>query len=272
MERIMSAANAKIKLTAGLHRRKNREAAQQFVAEGVRLVEMAAAADWPIAFGLCTPEAAMDARVAAIVGKLASRNCPVYEVDDAVYRKAADTQEPQGLLVVMEQRRVSLPELLAQPQPLLAVLDGIQDPGNAGTILRTADAAGCTGVVFMENTVDLFSDKTVRAAMGSLFHVPVADQVSAASLLQMVDEQRLRLYATALDAGARPHFSADYRGPAMIVFGNEGQGVSAPLLAAAEKLYIPMAGQAESLNVAAAAAVVLYEALRQRRYTSSQQR
>ena len=272
MERIASAANAKVKLASSLHRRKNREALQQFVAEGVRLVEMAAFSDWPAVFGLCTPAAAAEARVQRILVQLAARHCPVYEVTEEIYRKAADTQEPQGLLLVMGQRRTGLSELLAVPQPLLVVLDGIQDPGNAGTILRTADAVGCTGLVCLENTVDIFADKTVRAAMGSLFHVPVAAGVSAPELLAAAKEKELRLYATALDSGAQPHFAADYRQPAMIVFGNEGNGVTAELLAAAEKLYIPMVGQAESLNVAAAAAVVLYEALRQRHYASSQQR
>ena len=265
-ERIDSPGNKKIKLAASLHHRKTRDKEGLFIVEGVRLAEMAAASSWEIVFGLCTRTAAAEPRVQKILAALAARQCPVYEIDEDIYKKAAATVAPQGLLLVMKQQQTSLRQVLsAEEQPLLLVLDGLQDPGNAGTMIRTADAAGCSGVVFLTDTVDLFSDKTVRSTMGSLFHLPIAVQVERQDLLAALQAKKVRLLVTALDETACQHFAVDYREGAAVAFGNEGNGVSQELLAAAEKkLYIPMLGEAESLNAATAAAVVLYEALRQR--------
>ncbi|MFA6851075.1 MAG: RNA methyltransferase, partial [Selenomonadaceae bacterium] len=139
--------------------------------------------------------------------------------------------------------------------------------GNVGTIIRTADAAGCTGIILMKNTVDVFAGKTVRAAMGSLFHLPVVSDVSLDELKGFLDKQNIVLQATALDSEAKKYFDVDFTKPTAIVFGNEGDGISKELLSAAEqKIYIPMIGQTESLNVSTAAAVVLYEAARQRMF------
>lgn len=264
MERIDSAANGKIKLAASLHGKKYREASGLFLAEGVRLVEMAVSSGWGIRFALCTAAAAEAERVKKILQHMAAISCPVYEVSEALYRKACGTVTPQGLLVVMEMCRAALPSLAQEKTPLLLVLDGIQDPGNAGTMIRTADAAGCSGVICLENTVDIFADKTVRAAMGSLFYLPIATGIQTAELLEFLQQHYIRLFVTALDSTAQPHFSVDYTGPAAMVFGNEGNGVSAQLLTAGQRIYIPMKGKAESLNVSTAAAVALYEAFRQR--------
>ena len=145
------------------------------------------------------------------------------------------------------------------------MLDGIQDPGNAGTIIRTADALGCTGVVCLEGTVDMFSDKVVRSSMGSIFNIPFLDNVSRSAFIDACHDNELNMIATALDKLALKHYLAEYNSPTAIVFGNEGNGISAEILeAASSKVYIPMSGKAESLNVASAAAIVLYEASRQR--------
>ena len=160
-----------------------------------------------------------------------------------------------------------LEDLTTGAPALWVVLDGVQDPGNAGTILRTADAAGATAFITLEETTDLLSDKALRASMGSLFHLPVVTNVSRGTFIRFAEEQGVKLFAAALTSTACLHFSADYRDPVALVLGQEGSGVSTEILEAAEPLYIPMVGQAESLNVSAAAAVLLYEALRQRRYS-----
>ena len=268
MERIASLSNGKIKLAAKLHGRKYREAEGLFLAEGIRLVEMAAASGWGLRFAFCTPAAAAGERVKKILQQLAAV-CPVYEVSEEIYRKACGTVTPQGLLVVMEMQRLSLASLREKDGPLFLVLDGVQDPGNAGAMIRTADAAGCSGVICLTDTVDVFADKTVRATMGSLFHLPVVTGVPVAELLEFVQSAGVSLFVTALNAGARQHFAADFTGAAAVVFGNEGNGVSPALLSAGgQQIYIPMQGQAESLNVSTAAAVVLYEAVRQRQAVS----
>lgn len=271
MQKIESPSNPKIKLAAQLAKRMAREKTGKFLAEGVRLAEMAAASDWDIDYALVTPHAAGEPRAAAVIAKLEENGVPVALVPESVYQKAGDTQTPQGLLLVLAQKKRSLDDLArltktaASPAaPCYVVLDRIQDPGNLGTILRTADAAGMAGLILLEGTTDIYSPKVVRAAMGSLFHLPVVSGVTEEAFLSFARESGLCLYATALDAKARPYDAADFTGPTAIVFGNEGQGVSEPLLASSETLYIPMYGGAESLNVAVSTAIVLYEAVRQR--------
>lgn len=268
LERIESNANAKIKLVSKLHAHKYRKEESLFVAEGVRLVEMALAARWPMRFAFVSDNALKNLRVVKAVELLQDRECPVYQLDGDLYSKASDTVNGQGLLLVMGQRLFTWREVLSCPRgdaPLLAVLDGIQDPGNAGTIIRTADALGCTGVVCLEGTVDMFSDKVVRSSMGSIFNIPFLDNVSRSAFIDACHDNELNMIATALDKLALKHYLAEYNSPTAIVFGNEGNGISAEILeAASSKVYIPMSGKAESLNVASAAAIVLYEASRQR--------
>lgn len=266
MEIIASIANKKIKLAASLKQKKHRDAEGLFLAEGVRLTEAAAEAHWPAVYGLCTDEAMAQDRVQAVLRELAKQNCPMYQVPKAIYDKVSDTQEPQGILLVLRKAPAALAALVeAEKPPFIIVLDQLQDPGNVGTIIRTADAAGCSAIVLTKNCADVYAAKTVRAAMGSLFHLPVVTDVSAPELLAFLAAQAIDLQVTALDAAAQAYFTADFTRPTAIAFGNEGNGISPELLAAAsQRIFIPMAGQAESLNVATAAAVVIYEGLRQR--------
>lgn len=266
VERIDSPANKKVKLAASLHSRKHRDKEGLFIAEGIRLVEMVAASGWAVRYGFYTPELLAQARGKELCAKLAEQGVTLYEVPAPVYQKASATDTPQGILVVAEQKKSRLAELAAAKKPIYVVLDGVQDPGNAGTIIRTADAVGANGVILLKGSVDVFSDKTVRSTMGSLFYLPVCPDVSAEDLQAFLTSQNLTIYATALDASAKPHFEQDFRQGCAIVFGNEGNGVSAELLQAAVKTYIPMYGEAESLNVGVSAAVVLYEAVRQRKF------
>lgn len=282
VERIDSLTNKKIKDTAALHNRRQRAKQGRFVAEGLRLGEMAAASDWPLCYAFYTAELATQPRGAALLKQLMAKDCPCYETSPAAFAKAAATQSPQGILIVMEQRCVSLSELARADKerlreldeqevqaPFYIVLDGLQDPGNVGTIIRTADAAGATGIILTKGCVDVYDDKTVRATMGSLFHLPVVRGVTVEELIAFARERDLHLFATALDAAAQPHFACDFQRGTAIAFGNEGNGVSEALLAAAQKVYIPMYGKAESLNAATSAAAILYEMVRQRYYKLS---
>ncbi|WP_027406589.1 RNA methyltransferase [Anaerovibrio sp. RM50] len=270
LERIESLTNSKIKLAAKLHTNKYRKSENLFVAEGVRLVEMAAQSDWPMEFALISDSATENQRAVAVVEQLQNRGCPVYQVSDQIYDKAADTVTPQGLLLVMGFRIFTWQEILKSntdeaSAPLIAVLDGVQDPGNAGNIIRTADALGCSGVVCLEGTADIFADKVVRSSMGSIFNIPVMTGVQPEELRDVCQDNEVALIATAVDDTAVRHYLADYVSPCAIIFGNEGNGVSQKMLEEADqKVFIPMTGKAESLNVSAAAAILLYEAFRKR--------
>lgn len=261
MERITSPNNSKIKLAASLHLRKNRDELELFVAEGVRLCEMAAASEWGKEYAIVTETAAEKERTAALIDDLESQGCPVYLTTEQVYKKAAATMTPQGILLVMKKKSGKLVDL-PKDRLFLTVLDGVQDAGNAGSIIRTADAVGCDAIILLLGCVDVYSDKTIRSAMGSIFHLPIIEGISSAEILAHCHENDIDIISAALDEGAESCFDLHCSKKNAFVFGNEGNGISKEMLDNTRHIYIPMAGGTESLNVSAAAAVVLYEAFR----------
>ncbi|WP_094606201.1 23S rRNA (uridine(2479)-2'-O)-methyltransferase [Sporomusa silvacetica DSM 10669] len=265
-EYISSATNKLIKEIASLHQRKYRDRLGMFLAEGVRLVEECANAAWPVKMCIYTEEAAARERAKAVIERLSAADCRMVVVSEDIYNKISDTEQPQGIMVVLKKRQFSIEQLLLRQDklPLLVVLDGVQDPGNAGTIIRTADAAGCTGVIALKGSADIYAGKTVRATMGSLFHLPVMEGLSSAELIQSLKQADIKLLATCLQQ-SDVYYHANFNHPVAIVLGNEGQGISPEFISAADAcLNIPLVGHAESLNVAVAAGVILYEAVRQR--------
>jgi len=182
-------------------------------------------------------------------------------VDDAVFSKLADTESSQGVIVVATPPVWKLEQTLCG-QSLVVVLDGLQDPGNAGSIVRAAEALGATGVIFTKGTVSPFNPKTLRASAGSLFRVPFVYGLDAELTRQALQEARVEIYA-ALPQGAKPLLSIDLRRKCALVIGSEAHGVSQPLRCGAMGISIPTVG-VESLNAAVAAGILLYEAQRQR--------
>lgn len=264
MKRIESPSNEKIKLIASLRQRKYREREGLFVAEGVRLAEMAARSGWDVPMALVTDEAACDSRVQDVTRTIEERGGEVLIASSAAYKKASATVTPQGLLAVVRRRRHELSHLPGGSH-IIAVLDGVQDPGNAGAIVRSADAAGCAGLVALSGTADLFSEKAVRASMGSLFYLPVYDGVTDAEFMSLLKKSSSRLFVTAVDTSALPYYDADFSEGGFIVFGSEGSGAREIFGGDAKKIFIPMEGAAQSLNVATAASIVLFFALAERR-------
>lgn len=269
---ITSASNPLIRLTSALvhtHRRAAKEGL--FTVEGLRLAEMAAESGWRIRHVLVTERALAGERAQVLVRCLRTAKTPLSLISEALFSSLSETDAPQGILLIAERRKhMTLDEFRASVMdgsvPFFIALDRVQDPGNVGTILRTADAADASGVILLRGTADVYSGKVVRATMGSLFHIPFASGVAVGELMRFTADAGLNMYAAARDEGACTHFAADLRCPSLVVFGNEANGVSEELLHAAEHLYIPMSGHAESLNVAAAVTAVLYEAMRQRLY------
>ena len=176
----------------------------------------------------------------------------VVRVLDSLFQKLASTESPQGVLALVRLPVWTEEDLLKETRPLVVVLDGLQDPGNAGAILRTAEAFGATGAVFLKGTVSVSNPKCLRASAGSAFRVPIVPEIPA----------RLTLYA-ADPRGAMPVSKARLDGPCAIVIGGEGSGVRPELAARATGLKIPTVA-VESLNAAVAAGILLYEARRQR--------
>ena len=185
-------------------------------------------------------------------------------VSTEVFAKMADTQTPQGILTVLEQPVYDLTQLLEQPDPLFLMLENLQDPGNLGTMIRTGEGAGITGVIMNNQTVDIFNPKTIRATMGSIFRVRFVYVPDLAPLLEQMHAKGIYTYA-ALLKGQEYYDSFSFREPTAFLIGNEGNGLSKEISdQAGQYLKIPMEGRVESLNASIAAALLMYEAHRQR--------
>lgn len=255
---ITSAQNPKIKWVKALQTQaKERREEGAFVVEGVRLAEEALAAGWPARLVLYTED--LPPRGQAVVAGFAGRGAPVEAVMPQALRAASDTETPQGILVVLERRTLALP-----PQPgFIFIPDGVRDPGNLGTMLRTAAAAGAQGVLTPPGTVDPFAPKVVRSAMGAHFRLPVIG-MDWEGIARQVEAGGMQVYLAAAD-GDLAYTQADFRRPLALVIGGEAEGAGAQAGALAhQRVNIPMPGGSESLNAAVAAAIILFEVVRQR--------
>lgn len=263
-ESVTSPQNKFLKLAASLKRKKYRDELGLFLVEGVRLVEEAAQSSWLVETCIYTVQALKQERVQEILSLLRSKDCRILQVSPALFDKITDTQEPQGIIAIVRKHTYSFNDALSKEKPFFVVLDEVQDPGNVGTVIRTAVAAGCSGVILTKGCADVFASKVVRASMGSIFHVPIFENLTTDEVVSYFAEHGITMLATSLQS-SKVYFTVDLTVAVAIVFGNEGNGVSQTLLDHAEnRLYIPLRGSVESLNVAASAAVILYEAVRQR--------
>lgn len=181
-----------------------------------------------------------------------------------VFRKMSDTQTPQGILCVVKRPQYRLEELLAGEKPLLVVLENLQDPGNLGTIVRTGEGAGITGVIMSAQTVDIYNPKTIRATMGSIYRVPFIYVESLPEIVDKLRKKGIHTYAAHLN-GKDYYDSFSFKEGTAFLIGNEGNGLADELANAADAyLKIPMEGKVESLNAAIATSLLMYEAHRQR--------
>lgn len=247
-----------------------RREAGAFVVEGVRLVEEAVSAGWPAQLVLYSEE--LGPRGRQVLDRFADQGAQLEMVAEHVLRAASDTQSPQGVLAVVAMRSLPLPAAL----DFVFIPDGVRDPGNLGSMLRSALAAGVQAVLIPKGAVDTYAPKVVRAAMGAHFHLPlvhlaweeIADLLHKTSL-QIDQKGDLRVYLADATAG-EPYFRCDLGRPLALIVGSEaeGAGEAARRLANAT-LHIPMSGGVESLNAAAAAAVLLFEIARQRAQTDT---
>ena len=237
------------KLVRKLAQKKFRNELKLFVAEGLRLCEEVPPA--LIEFGFYTREFLSEERARLLVNRLKN----LEEISASTMEKISDTQTPQGILLVVRQRLSTLEEVLGKK--IIVTLDGVQDPGNVGTILRTAAAFDC-GVILLDGSAEIFNPKVVRSSMGAIFYTPITT-MSRADFLRL----NVEILAAAVDTSAEIYWRHNFAQQSAIVFGSEALGVSKEILDAARKIFIPMTGHAESLNVATSAAIILSEAVRQ---------
>lgn len=185
-------------------------------------------------------------------------------VAEEVFEHMSDTQTPQGILTVLKRPVYELQHLLRENRPLLVLLEDLQDPGNLGTILRTGEGAGITGVIMSKKTVDIFNPKTIRSTMGSIYRVPFLYVENLGEVIRALQEKNIQVYAAHLQ-GQDYYSSFSFEEGTAFLIGNEGNGLRRETADLADSyLKIPMEGQVESLNAAIAASLLIYEAHRQR--------
>jgi TrmH family RNA methyltransferase len=254
---ITSPANDRLK-----HARRVRDGREDnlIFIEGERLIEECLQSNLALAACFHSPE--LSPRAQTILGELAERGCPLLPTTDAVLATISDTVNSQGLIVLAERPSAQIEDVLLSGN-LIVCLDEVQDPGNFGTILRTAEAAGVAGVIAMKGSVDAWSPKVLRSAMGSAFRLPIASGVSFEGLMEHLHKAGLQIVAATAE-GETIYHELNWLKPTMVILGNEANGVSDDLLKLSDqRISIPLRSQVESLNVATAAAVILFEAARQ---------
>ncbi len=252
---ISSAQNAKIKLVRALAgRAKERREVEAFLAEGVRLVEEAHISGWPFRFALYSDD--LSGRAQELVQALRAKGVDVEQVDQKLLHSLSDTETPQGILGVLDEHELPL----VDPLDFLLIPDSIRDPGNLGSLLRSADAAGVQGVLLPPENVDPFSPKVVRAGMGAHFRLPIR-----AMSWSQIREQTPGMKVYLADMHGAACWKADFRSPLALIIGGEAAGATDAARELADWLVsIPMLGKAESLNAAIAGSVLVFEVLRQR--------
>ena len=265
---ITSSNNAKVKQVVQWQTKaKERRKDHVFLAEGVRMCEEAPVKSVREVY--LTEELEQKLRQNAQNGDTAFwdklQHTGYETVSPEVFAKMADTQTPQGILTVLEQPSYDLAQLLEQPEPLFLILENLQDPGNLGTMIRTGEGAGITGVIMNSQTVDIFNPKTIRATMGSIFRVPFVYVPELSPVLTQMHEKGIHTYAAHLK-GEEYYDSFSFREPTAFLIGNEGNGLTKEISdQSGQYLKIPMEGKVESLNASIAAALLMYEAHRQRK-------
>ncbi len=240
-----------------------RQGERAFVAEGSKVVSVALDAGAPVEALYYAPQVSADDRARVVVDQALGAGVRAYELGPGVMERVADTVTPQPLLAVVAFVDVAL-EALADAS-LLVVCADVRDPGNAGTVLRSAEAAGADGVVCCDGSVDVYNPKTVRASAGALFHVPVVAGGDVVQVLKRLGDWGVHRLA-AMAHNGRDYTEVDLSAATALVLGNEAAGVAARLEPSIdETISIPMSGRGDSLNVGMAAAVLCFEAARQRR-------
>lgn len=260
---ITSTSNAKVKRLVNLKKKKKlRDSEKVFLVEGIRMFREVPEGSL---LEIYAAQSFFEKEKKLVEKKAAASGIRAELFSDEVYGYVSDTKTPQGILCVVKQPEKSLREVLAGERPLLLVLDNIQDPGNLGTIIRTAEGAGVTGIVMSADCVDIYNPKVIRSTMGSVYRMPFVYTDDLAGTVRELKQAGIYVYAAHLE-GRCAYDEVPYQGKCAFLIGNEGNGLREEIAACADQyIRIPMCGQVESLNAAVAASVLMFEGARQRR-------
>ncbi|MCX7883685.1 MAG: RNA methyltransferase [Caloramator sp.] len=253
---MLSRENKLIKDSIKLKQKKFRDKEGLFLIEGIRFIEEAVL-DNSLKYLLYSKKIFQTKGCERILNS----NIEKYEVSDDIIKELSDTENPQGAVGVSIKKIWSMDDI---KKDFIIIADGIQDPGNLGTIIRTCDAAGAGGVIILKGSVDVYNSKTLRSTMGSIFHIPILFYDDFEKLSQDVKSKGYKIYAASLET-QKYIYDIDFKKKSAIIIGNEANGIPENHLDYVdEKIKIPMLGSAESLNASIAAGVIIYEVVRQR--------
>ncbi len=262
--RIDSLKNPQIKALARLKERRSREREQRYLLEGSREISRALTAEVPVQQLFICPDLLKPEGQEVIARAHNLSKISFTELAQATFKRLSYRENPDGLIAVAAIEEKSLNSLKLPTDALVLIIDGVEKPGNLGALLRTADGANLDAVFISGTGTDLYNPNVIRASMGSLFSRPVLT-TSTPELKEWLSQQQFKLVATSPQASTS-YWDADYRGAVAIILGSEDLGLADDWLAASNtQVVIPMSGLADSLNVATAGALLVYEALRQRR-------
>jgi TrmH family RNA methyltransferase len=259
---ITSRHNQRVKDAVRLRERRHRERQKQFLIEGTRELDRALSAELPLVEVFVAPELTVGSDAAALLERLSRRSVLRHDVSPEIFEKLAYGERVEGVIAVAQMTPRSLDSLSLPARPIVAVLEGVEKPGNLGAIARSADAAGVAALVVTGRGTDIYNPNAIRASLGTLFTVPIVE-CNAETALAWVKRLKVPILAARPDAPTR-YTDADFAAGAAIVLGSEAQGLSPTWRdLAVTPIRVPMHGAADSLNVSATAAVLFYEALRQ---------
>lgn len=263
MIRLTGSRNLLIKEVRSLKNKDSREDKGLYFIEGARFVAEALKGNMNIKYIVLSEAFLSNAGSSVLLQKINENDIVSYVIPDSIFSSVSDTKTPQGILAVLPLERKQLKDAVFDGG-LLVILDTIKDPGNMGTIIRTADAAGCEGVIIPEGCVDVYNPKVLRSTMGSVFHVPVYHCCSMAEAMDIAGKNGYLLYASHLE-GSVSIYEADLSARIALIIGSEAEGIGEQTAKDANLLIrIPMEGRAESLNASVAAGIMIFEAMRQK--------
>ncbi len=260
---ISSNKNKNIKLAKSLLRKKYRDLTNQYLVEGIKIVKEALAYNERIKMVFVSSDHKDSHEIKEILNSCRIHNIPIYYLEKSIYKEISETDSTQGIIAMVEKKEHKLELVLDKDFLKIIILEEIQDPGNLGTILRTADACNYDFVILSKGCVDLYNDKSIRATMGSLFHLPIA-------CMDIIDAIELLKSKKVVILGSDPHegvlcYNLSFEKKLAIIIGNESAGISEEVLKLVdERIRIPMPGKSESLNASVAASILMYESIRQR--------
>jgi TrmH family RNA methyltransferase len=260
---ITSKDNGAVKYLRSLSDPKQRKKEQAFPIEGVKMVEEALRSGTGVKMVVAAPSLVQH-HGKSILKLAENHSAEILWISDKLMDEVAETKTPQPVMAVVQMKEHSENELFAHGSKLIVICHQLQDPGNLGTIIRTAEAVGAAGVAITPNTVDPYNAKTVRASMGSILRVPVVRIADISTFIKKCRQEGFQTIAMALE-GSKTHFELDLIKPTAVLVGQEGAGLPEDILNTVDhRVHIPMAETIDSLNVATSAAVFLYEVMRQR--------